>query len=92
MKRGADPLDVYPGKHWLIVAGHQDEDGVLSAERLEGSSKSQASHFFTGDDELLQSGDKTWAVTKMWGEQTLTVVNGIVRRFGMDDVSYEAIE
>ena len=90
--RGAEPLEVYPGSNWLIVAGHQNEDGVLNMKRDEMSSKSEAARFFTRDDELFRSGGKTWAVTKMWGEQTLTVVDRIVRQFDMRDVSYEAIE
>ena len=92
VNRGADPLEVYPGGSWLVVAGHQDEDGVLNMKRDEGSSKSEAARFFIKDDELLRSGGKTYAVTKMWGEQTLTVVDRIVRQFDMDDVAYEAVE
>ena len=92
VNRGAEPLEVHPGGSWLIVAGHQDEDGVLNMKRDEGSSKSAGERFFTKDDELFRSGGKTYAVTKMWREQTLTVVDRIVRQFEMDDVSYKAIE
>ncbi|MDE0433993.1 MAG: hypothetical protein OXH92_08275 [Bryobacterales bacterium] len=92
VNRGAEPLEVYPDGSWLIVAGHQDEDGVLIMERDERSSKSNARRFFTKDDELFRSGGKTYAITKMWGEQTLTVVDRIVRQFNMDDVFYQAIE
>ena len=92
VNRGADPLDVYPGGGWLIVAGHQNEDGILNMKRDEGSSKSKAASFFTKDDELLRSGGKTYAVTKMWGERTLSVVDRILSQFDMDDVSYDAVE
>jgi len=92
VNRGAEPLEVFPGGSWLIVAGDQDEDGVLNMERDEGSSKSKGERFFTKDDELFRSGGRTYAVAKMWGDQTLTVVDRIVRQYDMDDVSYEAIE
>lgn len=92
VNRGAKPLEVYPTGSWLIVSGHQDEHGVLNSKRDEGSSKSEVGRFFTKDEELLQVGGKTYAVTKMWGEQTLTVVDQIIRQFDLDDVSYEAVE
>ena len=90
--RGAKPLEVYPGGNWLIVSGHQDEHGLLTAERDAASSISEASRFFTKDDELLQAGGKTYAVTKMWGQQTLTEVDRIIDQFDMDDVSFQAID
>ena len=90
--RGAEPLEVYPGGNWLIVSGHQDEQGLLTHERDNASSKSEASRFFTKDDELLQKGGKTYAVTKMWGHQTLAEVDRIIDQFDMDDVSYQAVD
>ena len=90
--RGAAPLEVYPGGSWLIVSGHQNEHGLLTAERDHASSKSEASRFFTKDDELLQAGGKTYAITKMWGQQTLAEVDRIIDQFGMDDISYQAVD
>ena len=92
VNRGAEPLEVYPGGNWLIVSGHRDEENLLEAERDDASSKSEAGRFFTKDDELFRAGGKTYAVTKMWGQQTLREVDRIVDRFGMDDVTYEAID
>ena len=92
VNRGNDPLTVSPGGSWIIVSGHQKENDFLNMEREKGSSKSEANRFFTKDDELLWSGGRTYAVTKMWGEQTLMVVDRILREFGMDDISYEAVE
>ena len=92
VSKGAEPLEVYPGGNWLIVSGLHNENSVLDAKRDEGSSKSEAARFYTRDDELLQSGGKTYAVTKMWGDQTVTVVDRIIRQFELDDVSYEAVE
>ena len=90
--RGAAPLKVYPGGNWLIVSGHQDEHGLLTAERDDASSKSEVRRFFTKDDELLQAGGKTYAITKMWGQQTLAEVDRIIDQFGMDDISYQAVD
>ena len=91
MAGGAEPLEVYLGGNWLIVSGHQDEQSLLTHERDNASSKSEAGRFFTKDDELLQKGGKTYAVTKMWGHQTLAEVDRIIDQFDMDDVSYQAI-
>ena len=90
--RGGEPLEVYPGGNWLIVSGHQDENSLVNTERHDASSKSEASRFFTRDDELLRKGGKTYAVTKMWGQQTLAEVDRIIDQFNMDDVSYQAID
>jgi len=92
VSRGAEPLDVYPGGGWLIVSGHQDEERLLTMQRDEASSKSESVRFFTRDDELFRAGGKTYAVTKMWGQQTLAEVDRIVGQFNLDDVSYEAID
>ena len=88
--RGAKPLEVYPGGNWLIVSGHQDEESLLSTERDSASSKSEASRFFTNDDELLRAGGKTYAVTKMWGQKTLEEIDRIIDQFNMHDVTYQA--
>lgn len=90
--RGAEPLEVYSGGRWLIVSGQQDEESLPHAERDDASSKSEVRRFFTKDDELLQTGGKTYAVTKGWGQQTLTEVDRIIDQFDMGDVSYEAID
>ncbi len=92
VSRGAEPLEAYPGGGWLIVSGHQDEERLLSMERDEASSKSDSGRFFTKDDELLRAGGKTYALTKMWGQQTLAEVDRIIGQFDMDHVSYEAVD
>ena len=89
--RGAKPLEVYPGGNWLIFSGHQDEQSLPNAERDSASSKSEASRFFTKEDELIRTGGKTYAVTKMWGQQTLGEINRIIRQLDMQDVTYQAI-
>lgn len=94
--RGAKPLDVYPGgKRWLIVSGDHDENSLLVAaerEREAEGSTSEIHRFFTADDELIKSEGKTYAVTKMWGNQTLTEVDRIIDQFSLDDVSYRPMD
>ena len=92
VSRGAEPLQVHPDGIWLIVSGHQDEERLLTMERDGASSKSESGRFFTKDDELFRTGGKTYALTKMWGQQTLAEVDRIIGRFSLDDVSYEAMD
>ena len=93
INRGAEPLNVCPGgKHWLIVSGDQDEENILKMERDEGSSSQDGSRFFAKDDELFKTGGKTYAVTKMWGQKTLTEVDRIINEFSMEDVAYEPVD
>ena len=93
INRGAKPLDVYPAKKgWLIVPGDHDEDSLLVAAergREAESSTSDSIRFLTADDELIKSEGKTYAVTKMWGNQTLTEVDRIIGQFSLDDVTYQ---
>ncbi len=91
LNRGAEPHEVYPGGNWLIVSGDQDEENLLKMERDKESSIQESRRFFTKDDELFSTGGKTYAVTKMWGNQTLTEVERIIAQFAMDDVTYEPI-
>jgi len=94
--RGSKPLEVYPGgRRWLIVPGEHDEDGLLLAaegERDEASSTSSSNRYYTADDELIRSEGKTFAITKMWGRQTLREVDRIIEKFGLNDVSYQPLD
>ncbi|MCY4238047.1 MAG: hypothetical protein OXC93_06805 [Rhodospirillaceae bacterium] len=90
--RGAEPLDVCPGSKWLIVSGDQDEEGLMTAERDEVSSKSSADRFYTEDGDLFRKGAMTYALTKMWGRHTLAIVDQVIDRFGLDDILYTAID
>ena len=90
--RGAEPLDVCPGSKWLIVSGDQDEEGLMKAERVDASSKSSADRFYTENGDLFRKGARTYALTKMWGQHTLAEVDQVIDRFGLDDVSYRAID
>ena len=92
VSREAEPLQVHPDGSWLIVSGHQDEERLVTMERDEASSKSDSRRFFTKDDELFRAGGRTYALTKMWGQQTLAEVDRIVGQFSLDDVSYEAMD
>lgn len=93
---GATPLGVYPaGKRWLIVPGEHDEDSLLIAaegERDKESSTSKSRRFFTADDELIRAEGKTYAITKMWGNQALREVDRIIEQFSLDDVSYRPVD
>ena len=92
ISKGAEPLDVFPGSNWLIVSGNQDEESLLEMGRDEESSISDSRRFFTKDEELFKVGGKTYAVTKMWGQQTLAEMDRIITQFGMEDVSYQPID
>ena len=96
INRGATPLGVYPvGKRWLIVPGEHDEDSILIAaesERDEESSTSESHRYFTADDELIRAEGKTYAITKMWGTQTLREVDRIIEQFSLEDVSYRPVD
>ncbi|MBG05759.1 MAG: hypothetical protein CMM59_16975 [Rhodospirillaceae bacterium] len=92
IERGAEPLEVYPeGRRWLIVPGEYTESEFLAAaenERDEISSTSESRRFFTADDELIKYQGKTYAITKMWGNQTLSEVDRIIEQFQLKDISY----
>ena len=91
--KGAEPLEARPGGNWLIVSGnHDDEESFLNAKRDDASSKSEASRFYTKDDELLRKGGKTYALTQQWGSQTLEEVKRIIKQYDLGDITYEAME
>ena len=90
--RGAKPLDVYPGRNWVIVSGDHDGGSFLRGPPEDGSSLFQSGRFFAKDDELMKSDGKTYALTRMWGSQTLGEVDRIIAQFGLGDVAYEPID
>ena len=92
VRRGAKPLDVYPGRNWMIVSGDHNGESFLRVTPEEGNSLFRSGRFFAKDDELMKADGKTYALTRMWGSQTLGEVDRIIARFGMDDVAYEPMK
>jgi len=91
--RGADPLTVHPSaRRWVIVPGeHESRDFLIAAatDRLPECSSSEIDRFFTDDDQLIAKNGKTYALTKMWGSATTEQIDEVIKKFGLNDVSYE---
>ena len=92
VRRGAQPLEVYPSRNWVIVSGDHDGESFLRVTPEEGNSLSRSGRFFAKDDELMKVDGKTYALTRMWGSQTLGEVDRIIAQFGMDNVAYEPMK
>ena len=89
VRRGAKPLEVYPGRNWVIMSGDHDGESFLRATPEDESSLFRSGRFFVKDDELMKAEGKTYALTRMWGSQTLEEVDRIIAQFGLGDVTYE---
>ena len=76
----------------MIVSGDHDGESFLRVTPEEGSSLFRSGRFFAKDDELMKADGKTYALTRMWGSQTLGEVDRIIVQFGMDDVTYEPMD
>lgn len=95
-RRGNDPQEVLPGAHWLIAWGYLSEAELVQippGDRATGSSQvREVNHFFTNDNDLMRFGDRTYALSSVWGRDD---ADGVVRRiindndFGLDNITYE---
>ncbi len=92
VKRGAAPKEVLDSnKGWLVVRGEHNHESFIAAAaigREPGSSKSETRRFFTGDDELIIHGGKTYALTKMWGLRAPVVAARVKDMFRLEDVEF----
>lgn len=92
VKRGAAPKEVLDSnKVWLVVRGEHNHESFIAAAaigREPGSSKSETRRFFTGDDELIIHGGKTYALTKMWGLRAPVVAARVKDMFRLEDVEF----
>lgn len=92
VKRGAAPKEVLDSnKDWLVVRGEHNHESFIAAAaigREPGSSKSETRRFFTGDDELIIHGGKTYALTKMWGLRAPVVAARVKDMFRLEDVEF----
>lgn len=69
-----------------MVEGTVDpEQFVATVERQDSSSK--AKRFFCGEEELIHSGEKTYALTKMWGPRTYKAIQNLIEAFPDEDMS-----
>ena len=64
--------------------------GKALAEQLisEGKKPQSTKRYFIEDDELIHANEKTYAVTKMWGNRTAEAMGLLVDRFKDKGVSY----
>jgi hypothetical protein len=90
--KGHKPLEIIRnGRFWISVNGRLDSAAFIEeavAGRLAGSSTSEVGRFFTGDEQLFQMSDMTFALTKMWGDNTITTVKDIIKQYGLNDIKF----
>lgn len=95
IQNGANPRDVLSiARGWIIVLGKlsgAEFEQRADAERTEESSESGIHRFFTANDELFHHEGHTYALTKMWGAETLERVTKIMKDYHLDHVRYQAI-
>lgn len=93
--RGASPQEVCrERRRWLIVNGNPpgSEVSEMSPEdRAEDSSRIASLHFFTEDDELVRFESRTYALTKIWGPETLGVLRDVKAMFSLDNITWEPV-
>ena len=95
LKKGANRRDVLSGAGGLIVVpgrlSSKEFEKRAEAERTEESSEAGLHRFFTADDELFYYEGHTYALTKMWGADTLARVQNIINDYKLDHVRFDAI-
>ncbi len=77
---------------WISVAGDIDEEEFISKiaemKTIRGADY-DISRFFTGNDELMHTKDKTWALTKMWGRRTESIVKALLKEHPIPGLEFK---
>jgi hypothetical protein len=93
VKKGFKPLDLLDATHaWIIVNGRHNKDSFVAeaeSRRLDNSSASEVDRFFIEDDELFHCDGNTFALTKMWGGKYVQIIDELIEKCGLENVSYK---
>lgn len=96
LQKGAHPTDIINNaRSWVIVDGKCDSNAFLKAAALQrsaGSSRSEIERFFIEEDQIFHIDEKTYALTKMWGDGTLRFVDELIANKQLFGVSYEPVQ
>lgn len=62
------------------VAGKHDSDGFISQAQADDSSRHfDSRRFFCDNQELIQYGEKTYALTNQWGERSIEAIRKLIK-------------
>jgi len=99
-EKGVSPEDVHKvlqwraNSLWRVVDENVDSDEFLiSATNAakDGGPAFDSGRWFYDDEELIHSGGKTYAFTKMWGKRTEEGMRDLLDTFGEYDVDFTAV-
>lgn len=96
--RGVTPEAITDVIEWRKNTMFRVVDGVVKSEEFvrralerakQEKKRFDAFRFYLGDDELIVSGNRTYALTKMWGNRTLQAIDLLNMAFPDSEISYE---
>lgn len=80
------------GNAFRFFEGELDSDTYIEAFTQENEAlgrKSKALRYFCNDDELIHANGKTYALTKMWGRNTVRAMDSLVKTWADHGIGYE---
>lgn len=94
---GVNPEDIINLFSWRANAfrffeGELDSDSYIEVFTRENEAlgkKSEALRYFCDDDELIHANGKTYALTKMWGTNTVRAMDSLVKTWPDHGIGYE---
>ncbi len=97
IEKGKTPEELQPllpgSERWLVVGGDctEDEFHLKATEvRNQRGAQYEPRRYFNADDELFRINGKTYALTKMWGTETIPAMEAIKVKY--PDVKIEYVE
>ncbi len=95
IESGVSPEDLQslmPGRNrWLTVEGEclgSDFCDKAQNKRTSRGTSFKLRRFFNNDDELFHVNGKTYALTKMWGRTTITIIDKIKAKYPELSIDY----
>lgn len=94
--KGVTPEDIQPllpgSERWLVVEGECTEEQFhQKATEVRGKRGAiyEPRRYFNKDDELFRLNGKTYALTKMWGTETIPAIEALKGKYHEVSVEYE---
>ncbi|MCG7988389.1 MAG: hypothetical protein ABW157_19825 [Candidatus Thiodiazotropha sp. LLP2] len=100
-KKGVSPEDIHKVLHWRANGLWRIVEGEVSSDEFKEEAIRAANNggfafdpgrWFCSDDELIFSGNKTFAFTKMWGVRTEEGLRDLLEAFSGNDISFASID
>lgn len=93
---GVDPEEIRAVITWKsnmmrVVEGNLDSvefEKKLAEQLVSEGNKPETRRYFIGDDELIHTNGKTYAVTKMWGTRTAEAIDLLLEKFAEHRITY----